>query len=69
MSKALAMANRGRMPTTARIVDEFRALFGHGVRVCWAVEDGVELGRRSDPGRTMYADQWLAYLKTGERPC
>lgn len=36
--------NRAAMPEVARIVDEFREMFGPGVRVVYALENGVEKG-------------------------
>jgi hypothetical protein len=67
-AKAKASDNRARMPGTAREVDAFRAKFGSGVRVLHAKEGEQEVGTRPDHGRTMNADQWLHYIKTGERP-
>lgn len=37
--------NRKRFPETAKIVDEFRRVFGDGVKVKWAVENGRSIGR------------------------
>ena len=45
-----AKTNRERMPQTAAIVDAFRAVFGPGVAVLHAREDGIELGRPGQPG-------------------
>ena len=67
-AQAKARDNRARMPGTAREIDAFRAKFGSGVRVLHAKEGGLEVGTRPDHGRTMNADQWLHYIKTGERP-
>ena len=36
--------NRKRFPETAKIVDEFRRVFGD-VKVKWAVENGKSIGR------------------------
>ena len=36
--------NRQRMPTVAQWMDETRALFGNGVRLTAARENGFELG-------------------------
>jgi hypothetical protein len=57
------------MPGTARIIDRLRAEFG-AVVVRYAREDDLEVGvpYRPDPSRTMNADQWLRYVKTGEAP-
>lgn len=68
MSAHAKAANRAHMPKTAQIVDAFRACFGHGVRVLHAKEGGLEVGARPVAGRSMNADQWLLYIKTGERP-
>jgi len=45
-----AKRNRELMPGTAAMVDHFRAVFGPGVRLLWAVENGIEVGKRGDPG-------------------
>lgn len=39
--------NRERMPEIARVVDEFRRVFGPGVKLLWAREGGFEVGVRS----------------------
>lgn len=64
-----AKRNRERMPGTARIIDEWRAKFGPVV-VRHASEPGAEVGKPTvtDPARTMNADQWLRFVKTGELP-
>lgn len=36
--------NRERMPTIAGVVDEFRRVFGPGVRLRYASENGHEVG-------------------------
>lgn len=43
-------ANRAAFPATARIVDELREVFGPGVRLEWACENGREIGVRELPG-------------------
>lgn len=43
--EARARANRAAMPETAAIVADYRRVFGAGVRLLWAVENGRELGR------------------------
>ena len=47
-----AARNRRLMPGTAAIVDAFRQVFGPGVRLRWARENGIEVGTRS-PRRRM----------------
>lgn len=42
-----ARRNRDRMPEIAGLVDSLREVFGPGVRVRWASENGVEVGVRS----------------------
>ncbi len=49
-SLAKAEENRRRMPSVTKFVDGIREIFGDGVRVTFASENGVEMGRRSDPG-------------------
>lgn len=44
-----ARRNRERMPKTAEEVDRWRAVFGP-VKVLWAQEGVVEVGRRGPPG-------------------
>ena len=36
---------RERMPLVAKVVDEFRAEFGPGVKVLWAKEGDFEVGK------------------------
>lgn len=64
-----ARANREAMPLTARIVDDFTRHFGAGQRFKWVREGELERGRRPAPVPSMDADQWLRYVRTGERPC
>jgi hypothetical protein len=45
--EAARQRNRERMPVTAATMDAFREAFGNGVRLVWACEDGIEVGRRS----------------------
>jgi hypothetical protein len=67
--EAETQRNRELMPETARIVAEFRAAFGGGLR-CPYLEEGAEVrGKPAPPARAMNADQWLHYVKTGEMPC
>ena len=41
-----AAANRAAFPGAARIVDEFREVFGAEVKLLWAAENGREIGVR-----------------------
>jgi len=41
--------NRARMPTVTAVVDEYRAVFGEGVRVTYASENGLTLGEPMPP--------------------
>lgn len=41
-----AKSNRENMPTVAGVVDQFRAMFGDGVRVTYAQENGIEIGKK-----------------------
>jgi hypothetical protein len=36
--------NRELMPGVAKMIDEFTAVFGPGMKVLWAKEGGIELG-------------------------
>lgn len=40
--------NRTWFPTVAKVVDEFRAVFGDGVRLTYASENGIEVGNALD---------------------
>lgn len=41
--------NRNAFPTVAAIVDDFRKVFGPGVKLVWGREpDGREVGKRMD---------------------
>ena len=48
--EAAAQENRERMPETARIVAEWRRVFGPGVKARYAYENGIELGKRGPEG-------------------
>lgn len=61
-----ARRNRDAMPFTAREVDGWRRVFGPETRVTWAREGDAEVGRRQPEGRSMNADEWLRYVRTGE---
>lgn len=63
-----ARRNRARMPETARVIDEFRGVFGPMTRTVYAEEGGHVVGRKRPPERCMNADQWLHFLRTGELP-
>lgn len=56
------------MPETAQMVDEWRAVFGPNTTFTRVREGDIERGKPSAPVRTMDADQWLRYVKTGEVP-
>lgn len=64
-----AQANRAAMPETARIVAAFKRQFGVDTRIAWVQEGEQERGKRLPVQRAMDVDQWLHYVKTGERPC
>lgn len=42
--------NRADFPFAAEKVDELRAVFGDGVKLLWASENGREIGRRGAEG-------------------
>lgn len=42
--------NRASFPFTAGVVDALREVFGPGVRVQWAEENGVTIGERGPDG-------------------
>lgn len=44
------MSNREAMPNVAKIVDEFRAVFGPEVKVTYCKEGGIEKGKRMPEG-------------------
>lgn len=64
-----AQRNRESMPETARIVDRYRRTFGPATKIAWVQEGGREQGNQLPVERSMNADQWLHYVKTGEMPC
>jgi putative component of toxin-antitoxin plasmid stabilization module len=41
-----ARENRARMPIVTAVVDEYREVFGPGIRVTYAKENGIEIGTR-----------------------
>jgi len=63
-----AKRNRELMPQTAVIRDEFKRVFGPLTRLTWASENGREVGHRRAAERSMDADAWIHYLKTGVLP-
>ena len=42
--EAAAKRNRELMPETAAIVDEYRRVFGNGIKLKWAVENDRTVG-------------------------
>jgi hypothetical protein len=64
-----AKRNRELMPETAEHIDAFRAAFGAGVTVLYAIEGDQVRGTPPGPVRAMNVDQWLHFVKTGEKPC
>ena len=66
--QAIAKSNREAMPETARWVDAWRAVFGPDLRVLYAREGELERGTPSPAARSMDADQWLQYVRTGVMP-
>jgi hypothetical protein len=63
-----ALRNRELMPITAATRDEFKRVFGPLTKLIWAEEGGREVGARRPVERSLDADEWLRYLKTGLRP-
>lgn len=43
-------SNRAAFPETAQVVDGLRAVFGAGIAVVWAEENGREVGERGPDG-------------------
>ena len=48
--------NRAMFPEAARIVDELRAVFGPGVKLTWAQENGNEIGERGPDGHPVIVE-------------
>ena len=48
MKNGSKQSNRELMPVVAKIIDEFTAVFGPGIKVLWAKEGGTELGTPLD---------------------
>jgi hypothetical protein len=42
--------NRAQFPFAARIVDELREVFGDGVTIEWAEENGQQIGKKGPDG-------------------
>jgi hypothetical protein len=57
------------MPEWAERAAVLRQVFGPGLRIDYAFEDDQVRGKPHAEARTMNADQWLHYVKTGEKPC
>lgn len=58
--ESAAADNRAAFPATALIVDEFRVVFGEGVRLIYSEEGGKTIGRKPlEPKRFMTVDGWL----------
>lgn len=51
--------NRKRMPWVASIVDECRKHFGEGVKVLYAKENGIEVGKKPDPSKYVVPNVWV----------
>lgn len=54
--------NRREHPVTAALLDEFRAVFGDGVRLVYSTLDGRLIGKvppEPDPASVVSAGQWL----------
>lgn len=43
-------SNRAAFPETASLVDELRDVFGPGVKLVWADENGRQIGQYEQPG-------------------
>jgi hypothetical protein len=63
-----AEENRRLMPRTAAIRDEWKRVFGPMTRLTWAHEGGREVGARRPVERSMDAEAWITYVKTGVLP-
>lgn len=50
--EAVAARNRARFPESARFVDDLRAVFGPGVRLVYASENGNTIGEPGPQGVT-----------------
>jgi hypothetical protein len=59
---------RERFPQTAAIVDEYRAVFGPGVKVKWIKEAGVEMGRKGPEGVPLSAPAPTRRTASSKRP-
>lgn len=59
--------NRKRMPWVASIVDECRKHFGEGVKVIYAKENGIEVGKLPDPSKYVVPNVWIEPEKPTKR--
>lgn len=48
MSEQQRADNRAAFPLTADLLDEWRSVFGPGVRLLWAEEDGKTIGKKPE---------------------
>jgi hypothetical protein len=57
----IAAENRRNFPRCMVVAESFRAVFGDGVRMLYAEEDGKKIGKpAADNGRWVTAGEWLA---------
>lgn len=47
-AKKIAEQNRANFPETAKIIDDFRDVFGEDCKLLWAIENGRTLGKVPD---------------------
>lgn len=59
-------SNRAAFPETAKLVDELRDVFGPGVKLVWAEENGREIGVLELPGTAVAASEMV--LRSPEIP-
>ena len=59
--------NRKRMPWVASMVDEFRKHFGQDVKVLYAKENGIEVGRLPDPSKYVVPNVYIEPEKPAKR--
>jgi hypothetical protein len=54
--------NRADFPHAARLLDEYRKVFGEGVKLVYAKENGKQIGdaHSGESGRFLTVDQYLA---------
>lgn len=54
--------NRAQFPNAAAVVDMFRAVFGPGVKLLYAEEDGRTIGKKPPaPVKFIWAEDWLKF--------